>query len=97
MRKHGIGMWIVTNHEFHSDAVTAYIAPDQSYTDAFLVHVFVDAGEDGLKRFSSWRRPKMDYARLFEALPVPRNERGAQDVLAGLGFYTTSTIRRPSG
>lgn len=84
MRKHGIAMWIVTNHEFHSDPVTAYIAPDQSYTDGFLVHVFVDAGKDGLKRFSSWRRPKLDYARLFEPLPVPRDERGQQDAAAGL-------------
>ena len=50
-------MWIVTNHEFHADPVTAYVAPDQFYTDALLVHVFVDAGSDGLKRFSSWRRP----------------------------------------
>ncbi|MSR06993.1 MAG: M24 family metallopeptidase [Gemmatimonadetes bacterium] len=84
MRKHGIAMWIVTNHEFHPDPVTAYVAPDQSYTDAFLVHVFVDAGNEGLKRFSSWRRPKLDYARLFEPLPVPRDERGQQDAAAGL-------------
>ncbi|MBI4503783.1 MAG: M24 family metallopeptidase [Gemmatimonadetes bacterium] len=84
MRKHGIAMWMVTNHEFHPDPVTAYIAPDQNYTDAFLVHVFVDAGADGLKRYSSWRRPKMDYAHIFEPLPVPRNEQGLQDVGTGL-------------
>ena len=27
MRKHGVAMWIVTNEEFHSDAVTESIVP----------------------------------------------------------------------
>ncbi|MBI4419942.1 MAG: M24 family metallopeptidase [Gemmatimonadetes bacterium] len=84
MRKHGIAMWIITNHEFHSDPVTQYIAPDLEYTGQTDVHVLVDAGTDGLKRFSSWRRPTADYARFFEPLPVPRDDRGNQDARTGL-------------
>jgi Xaa-Pro aminopeptidase len=84
MRKHRISMWIIPNHEFHPDPVTEYIAPDRYYTDALMVHVFVDAGAEGLKRFSSYRRPMADYARLFEPLPVPRDARGQQDAATGL-------------
>jgi hypothetical protein len=31
MRKHGVGMWVVVNEEFHDDPATEYIAPDLVY------------------------------------------------------------------
>ena len=84
MRKHGIAMWIVTSHEFHQDAAVEYIAPDLYYTRRLDVHVFVDAGDEGLEGFSNYWRPTEDYRRFFEPLPVPRSSRGLQDVAKGL-------------
>jgi len=84
MRRHGISMWIVLNEEFHDDPVTQYVAPPLVYTRQPDVHVFIDAGADGLKRYSNYWRPTLDYARFFQPLPVPRSERGVQDTQTGL-------------
>ncbi len=84
MRQHGVAMWIVTSHEFHPDAVFEHIAPDLYYTGRFDVHVFVDSGDEGLARFSNYWRPTENYQRFFEPLPVPRSDRGRQDVAEGL-------------
>ena len=46
--------------------------------------VFVDAGPDGLKRYSDYWRPTEDYAGFFEPFPAARNARGVQDTRAGL-------------
>ena len=84
MREHGIEMWIVVSAEFHPDPVTQYVAPPLHYTGRRDVMVFVDAGEDGLARYSSYRRPTADYSRFFEPLPASRNARGIQDTRTGL-------------
>ncbi len=84
MREHGIEMWIVVSEEFHPDPVTQYVAPPLHYTRRRDVMVFVDAGEDGLARYSDYRRPTADYRRFFEPLPASRNARGIQDTRTGL-------------
>ena len=84
MRRHSIAMWIVTSEEFHPDPVTQYVAPDLEYTARLTFHVFVDAGAEGLKRYSNYSRPTADYARFFEPLPAPQSARGRQDAAQGL-------------
>jgi Xaa-Pro dipeptidase len=75
MRKHNVGMWIVVNEEFHPDPLTEFVAPPMSYTGRRDFHVFIDAGDAGLKAFGSYARPSFSYAGLFE--PFPGNDGGA--------------------
>jgi Xaa-Pro dipeptidase len=84
MRAHGIGMWIVVSEEFHDDPLIHHVAPPLRYTRRRDVKVFVDAGPEGLRRYSDYWRPTADYARFFEPLPSPRDERGIQETAAGL-------------
>lgn len=96
MREHGIAMWIIVNQEFHNDPVTQYVAPRRNYTARRGMKVFVDAGDEGLKRYSDYSRPTRDFERFFEPFPVPRDARGGQDAGAGLRLlyerYDPSTI-----
>ena len=69
MRQHGVGAWIIVNHEFNDDPATEHVAPDLVYVGRRELHVFIDAGEAGLARFSSFGRPNADHARLFQPLP----------------------------
>lgn len=50
MRRHGVGMWIVVNEEFHDDPLTQFVAPPRPYAGNRDIFVFVDAGAAGLKR-----------------------------------------------
>src|SRR5215813_644248 len=50
MRRHGVGMWIVVNEEFHDDPLTQFVAPPRPYAGNRDLFVFVDAGPAGLKR-----------------------------------------------
>lgn len=84
MRQHGVGAWIIINHEFNDDPATEHVAPDLVYVSRRDLHVFVDAGETGLERFSSYGRPNADHARLFESLPTVESETGGGDVGARL-------------
>ena len=84
MRQHGVGAWIIVNHEFNDDPATPYVAPDLVYVSRRDLHVFVDAGDAGLERFSSYGRPNADHARLFESLPAVESEAGGGDVGARL-------------
>ena len=84
MRQHGVGAWIIVNHEFNDDPATPYVAPDLVYVSRRDLHVFVDAGDVGLERFSSYGRPNADHARLFESLPAVESEAGGGDVGARL-------------
>ena len=84
MRQHGVGAWIIVNHEFNDDPATPYVAPDLVYVSRRDLHVFVDAGDAGLERFSSYGRPNADHARLFESLPTVESEAGGGDVGARL-------------
>lgn len=84
MRRHGIGMWIVMNEEFHNDPLTEHVAPPLVYVSRRDIHVFVDGGERGLERYSNYWRPTATYARFFQPLPAPRSDRGTSDIAVGL-------------
>ena len=45
MRRHGIGMWIIVNEEFHDDPLAQLVAPPRPYTGNHDVFVFIDAGD----------------------------------------------------
>ena len=84
MRQHGVGAWIIVNHEFNDDPATEHVAPDLVYVGRRELHIFVDAGEAGLERFSSFGRPNADHARLFQPLPAVQSEEGGGAVGARL-------------
>ncbi len=69
MRKNNVSMWVIVNEEFHPDPLTEYVAPPMSYTGRRDIHVFIDAGDAGLKAFGSYSRPSFSYAGLFEGFP----------------------------
>jgi len=66
MRRHGIGMWIVVNEEFHDDPLAPYVAPPRPYTGNRDLFVFIDAGTDGLKKFAITGYTEENLARFFE-------------------------------
>ncbi|WP_411282327.1 M24 family metallopeptidase [Gemmatimonas sp.] len=67
MRRHKIGMWIVVNEEFHDDPLSQYVAPPRPYTGNRDFFVFVDGGEQGLKKFAITAYTEENLARFFEA------------------------------
>ncbi len=67
MRRHGIEMWIVVNEEFHDDPLTEYVAPARPYTGRRDVFVFVDAGDDGLRKVAATGYWEENVARFFES------------------------------
>src|SRR5687768_18501221 len=71
MRQQKIGMWIVTNEEFHPDPVISSIAPPipiQGRRDFFI---FADRGGDKLDRLALVRYPEESLKRYFEILNPP--------------------------
>ena len=72
MRRHGIGMWIVVNEEFHDDPVVPYVAPPRLYTGNRDIFVFVDAGERGLRRVALTGYSEETLKRFFEPPDEPR-------------------------
>ncbi len=68
MRKHGIGMWIIPEGTFDRDPLTHYVAPTRSFSHG-VTHIFVDGGDEGLKRYSTYAHPTVDYTEFFEILP----------------------------
>lgn len=81
MRRHGIDMWIVVNEEFHDDPLTEYIAPARPYTGRRDVFVFVDAGDEGLRKVAATGYWEENVARFFES---PIDPEPAPDVLRRL-------------
>ena len=73
MRRHKVGMWIVVNEEFHADPIVEYVAPPRPYAGNRDLFVFVDAGGDGLKRFSITGYPEENLKRFFEPMAEGRN------------------------
>lgn len=67
MRRHGIGMWIVVNEEFHDDPLSQYVAPPRPYTGNRDFFVFVDGGAEGLKKFAITGYTEENLARFFDA------------------------------
>ncbi len=68
MREHGIGMWIIPEGTFDRDPLTHYVAPTRSFSHG-VTHIFVDGGDEGLKRYSTYAHPTIDYTGFFEILP----------------------------
>ena len=67
MRRHDVGMWIVVNEEFHDDPLTQYVAPPRPYTGNRDIFVFIDAGEQGLKKVAITSYTEENLGRFFEA------------------------------
>lgn len=72
MRKHNVGMWIVVNEEFHNDPLTEYVAPPRVYTGNRDIFVFVDAGDQGLKKYAVTGYAEENLKRFFETPDDPR-------------------------
>jgi Xaa-Pro aminopeptidase len=72
MRRHGLGMWIVVNEEFHDDPLTQYIAPPRVYTGNRDVFVFLDAGDAGLRKIALTGYSEENLQRFFESPNEPR-------------------------
>ena len=81
MRRHGIGMWIVVNEEFHDDPLTEYVAPARPYTGRRDIFVFVDAGDSGLRKVAATGYWEENVARFFES---PVDPAPAEQVLKEL-------------
>ena len=67
MRRHAIGMWIVVNEEFHDDPLAQFVAPPRPYTGNRDIFVFVDGGDQGLKKFAITGYTEENLARFFDA------------------------------
>ena len=90
MRRHGVGMWVVVNEEFHDDPLTQFIAPPRPYAGNRDIFVFVDAGPEGLKRVALSGYSEATLARFFE---LPEEGRKPQEILADLNTrYQPRTI-----
>ena len=66
-------MWIVVNEEFHDDPLAALVAPPRPYAGNRDFFVFVDAGSEGLRRFSITGYPEENLRRFFEPMPEGRH------------------------
>lgn len=95
MRRHGVGMWLIVNEEFHDDPLTQYVAPPRPYVGSRDVFVFVDAGEQGLKKYALSLYAEESLGRFFETSEEPRNQ---QVALAELyARYKPGTIALSTG
>jgi hypothetical protein len=72
MRRHGVGMWIVVNEEFHDDPLTQFVAPPRPYAGNRDIFVFVDAGPAGLKRHAVTGFWEEALSRYFETDRDPK-------------------------
>jgi Xaa-Pro dipeptidase len=72
IRRHNVGMWIVVNEEFHDDPLTEYVAPPRVYTGNRDIFVFVDAGDQGLKKYAVTGYSEESLERFFETEDDPR-------------------------
>ncbi|WP_224364590.1 M24 family metallopeptidase [Hyalangium versicolor] len=70
MRRHGVDMWIIVNEEFHDDPLTQFVAPPRPYASKRDIFVFIDAGEQGLKKVGLPFQPEEQVARFFEVSPT---------------------------
>lgn len=72
MRKHKIGMWIITNEEFHHDPLTAYIAPPTlNYVGRLEFFIFADRGTSELERIAVARFPDEHLKKFFQIPSIP--------------------------
>src|SRR6266508_2332222 len=71
MRRHKVGMWIVTNEEFHPETVVPYIAPPIPYEGRRDFFIFTDRGGNKLERIALVRYPEEHLSLFFEVLNPP--------------------------
>jgi Xaa-Pro aminopeptidase len=81
MRGHGIDMWIVVNEEFHGDPMTEFVAPPEVYVGNRDLFVFIDRGEEGLRRVAVTGYASEHLKAFFES---PNEPRPAKEVLPEL-------------
>jgi Xaa-Pro aminopeptidase len=81
MRRHGIDMWIVVNEEFHDDPMTEFVAPPEVYVGNRDLFVFIDRGENDLRRVAVTGFASEHLQAFFES---PDEPRPAQEVLPEL-------------
>jgi Xaa-Pro dipeptidase len=74
MRRHKVGMWIVTNEEFHPETVVPYIAPPIPYEGRRDFFIFIDRGGDKLERIALVRYPDEHLRSFFEVVNPPGRE-----------------------
>jgi Xaa-Pro aminopeptidase len=74
MRRHGVDMWIIVNEEFHDDPLTQFVAPPRPYASTRDIFVFIDTGEQGLKKVGLPFQPEEHVARFFETPPMPSGQ-----------------------
>ncbi|HEX9426030.1 MAG TPA: M24 family metallopeptidase, partial [Pyrinomonadaceae bacterium] len=74
MRRHNVGMWIVTNEEFHPETVVPYIAPPIPYEGRRDFFIFTDRGTDKLERIALVRYPDEHLRWFFEVINPPGRE-----------------------
>lgn len=91
MRRHGIGMWVVVNEEFHDDPLSQYVAPPRPYTGNRDIFVFVDRGASGLRTYAITGYTEENLARFFEA-PTTEPLPAAATLKALYERWTPSTI-----
>jgi len=89
MRAHGVGLWIVVNEEFHNDPLTEYIAPPRPYVGNRDVFIFVDGGEEGLKKMAVAGYSEESVDRFFEA---PKSGVGIKVIRELVETYKPKTI-----
>lgn len=73
MRKHGVSMWIVTNEEFHSDAVTESIVPPIPMVGRRDFFIFFDNGQT-LERFAVVRYEEEQLKKFYTLISPPRDK-----------------------
>jgi Xaa-Pro aminopeptidase len=73
MRKHGVAMWIVTNEEFHSDAVTESIAPPVPIVGRRDFFIFFDNGQT-LERIAVVRYEEEQLRKFYTLISPPRDK-----------------------
>ncbi|HEY8562655.1 MAG TPA: M24 family metallopeptidase [Pyrinomonadaceae bacterium] len=78
MRKHNVAMWIVTNEEFHSDAVTESIVPLVPMVGRRDFFIFADNGQT-LERFAVVRYEE-EQLKKFYTLISPARDKTAETI-----------------
>lgn len=71
MRQQKVGMWIVTNEEFHPETVVPHIAPPIPYEGRRDFFIFTDRGGDKLERIALVRYPEEHLHSFFEVVNPP--------------------------
>ena len=73
MRRHGIDMWIVVNEEFHDDPLTEYVALPRPFAGNRDIFVFIDTGDEGLRKIAITGYDEDNLRRFFEPIRFSEN------------------------